>query len=427
MKHDIVYVQSLLQAHGVASYKITQTDTASYEMFFVKGRLETVRSTDTRDLSVTVYVDHDGKTGSSTVQVYPSQEEAEMAEAIASALRRARLVFDEPYDLPTGGTEVYEDDGALTKLPPEQIGADIAEAVFGAPAPEGAAVNALEIFVKDSAVRVMNSRGIDKTRHKRTASLEYIPTYNGKDGSVELYQFDTLAVLDTEALRASVSEHMADVAARMEAKAPTAALACPVLLPIREFRSLVRELAHDLSYQTVYNRSNLRSVGDAVQPDCVGDAMTITACRTVEGSPLGAPFDGDGTTLVDRVLIRDGVCVGRFGSHRFARYLGEEPTGQLPCLCVAAGSVSAETLRAEAHLACVSMSGLQVDLFNDYIGGEVRLAYYFDGKTRIPVTGISISGKLSEALRTLTMSTECATEDSYHGPVLARIDGLQIF
>ena len=70
------------------------------------------------------------------------------------------------------------------------------------------------------------------------------------------------------------------------------------------------------------------------------------------------------------------------------------------------GSLDAGDLEAAPYLQVVSMSGLQVDFYNDYIGGEVRLAYYHDGENCRPVTGISISGKLSQVLNTLRLSSE---------------------
>ncbi len=427
MKHDIVSIRQWLTQQRLPCYKLTQTDTASYEMFFVKGKLETVRRTDTRDLSLTVYVDHDQTTGSSTVQLYPSATEQELAEAVARAHARALLVFDEPYTQPVGGCEVYTDDGPLVGMDPVALAADIADVIASAPAPDATAVNALEIFVKDVATRVCNSCGVDKTQTKRTASFEYIPTCDGEGLSVELYQFDTIASLDKEALRDAVSAHMADVAARVKAVTPTEHPACAVLLPSHELRSLVRALTYDLSYGAAYNHSNLYQIGDDIQAGAVGDRLTVKACAQVPHSPAGAHFDADGTTLADRTLLREGVCVGRFGAHRMAQYLGEEATGQLPCVDVAAGTASQEQLRAQEYLQIVSMSGLQVDLFNDYIGGEVRLAYHVKGAQRIPVTGISISGKLREVLRTLRLSADCVTDGNYHGPAVARLDGMQIY
>ena len=57
------------------------------------------------------------------------------------------------------------------------------------------------------------------------------------------------------------------------------------------------------------------------------------------------------------------------------------------------------------------MSGLQVDLYTDYIGGEIRLALYFDGKDIRPVTGISFSARLGETLSHLRLSSRTAMTD----------------
>ena len=73
------------------------------------------------------------------------------------------------------------------------------------------------------------------------------------------------------------------------------------------------------------------------------------------------------------------------------------------------------------------MSGLQVDTYSDYIGGEVRLAYYFDGTHRIPLTGISISAKLSHVLNHLRLSSETTVQGRYAGPAAALLEGFNIF
>ena len=60
----------------VSDYRIRLSSKESYESFYVKGKLETVRCTDTCDKIVTVYVDHDGFKGDSQFFVYPSTTES---------------------------------------------------------------------------------------------------------------------------------------------------------------------------------------------------------------------------------------------------------------------------------------------------------------------------------------------------------------
>lgn len=58
-------------------------------------------------------------------------------------------------------------------------------------------------------------------------------------------------------------------------------------------------------------------------------------------------------------------------------------TGMLPCTELLEGSFSKKELYKEPYLECVSLSGIQLDQYNDYIGGEIRLGYYFDGNKNI--------------------------------------------
>ena len=116
-----------------------------------------------------------------------------------------------------------------------------------------------------------------------------------------------------------------------------------------------------------------------------------------------------------------------YGSNRYGQYLGETPTGDLPCLQVNPGSAGEADFSEGKWLSVVSMSGLQVDFYKDYIGGEVRLAYYHDGEKTIPVTGISISGKLSQVLSRIRLSEKTTVYNGYQGPEKAILQEMQVF
>ena len=125
-------------------------------------------------------------------------------------------------------------------------------------------------------------------------------------------------------------------------------------------------------------------------------------------------------------MIENGKAAALWGGTRYAQYLGESATGNLGCISVACGTLTEEQKKSAPYFRCASMSGLQVDIYNDYIGGEVRLAYYFDGEREIPVTGISISGKLSEALSNMRLSNTETVRESYCGPAYAMLSGIEI-
>jgi predicted Zn-dependent protease len=198
------------------------------------------------------------------------------------------------------------------------------------------------------------------------------------------------------------------------------------VLPAAELAGLVFDLADQLDYATVYSHANAFSKGDAMQKDATGDPLNMTMRGKVAGCCGGAAFDGDGVTLIDTEIVRDGKVINYYGSNRYAQYLGEPVTGVLPILSLGCGTLTTAALESEPYFLCVSMSGLQVDIYNDYIGGEVRLAYYVEGDKMTPMTGLSLNGKLSDALRSIRLSDTAVTRRSYHGPALAAFDTIAI-
>ena len=250
---------------------------------------------------------------------------------------------------------------------------------------------------------------------------------NGESMSVELYEQYNFGSLDLGDLREEIASKMAEVKARFEAVKPDYPLSGTVILNKLELADLFYNIASDLNFATVYSHSNLWSKGDAIQKDPQGDVIGITMAGQAEGSIRSSRFDNDGLSLGSVRIVDGGKAAAYYGSNRYGQYLGEIPTGELRCLLADAGTVSADSFASGKYLEVVSMSGLQVDFYNDYIGGEVRLAYYHDGERKVPVTGVSISGKLSQVLDKIRFSSETAVEGGYFGPAKAALEDMTIF
>jgi len=306
------------------------------------------------------------------------------------------------------------------------LAAKIAKSVFDANTVENGSLNAVEIFINRHEDTITNSNGLHKTQIRYDAMVEAIPTYNGENQSVELYEQYNFASLDMDALVREIAEQMDAVKARYEAVTPDFELNCPVVLCTQELAELFGNLVWDLHYSNIYSHSNLFSKGDAFQKNPTGDKIGITMAGQVEGSVRSRAFDGDGLSLGSVRLIEDGKVLGYFGGNRYGQYLEETPTGELGCVCLDPGTAEDQDFDIPS-LEVISMSGLQVDAYHDYVGGEIRLAYYDDGKKKIPLTGISFSGKLSEVLSSIRLSKRTATRDSYHGPEKAIITNVKIF
>ena len=410
-------IEKLLKENPlVDDYRISSVKTVSYEVFFVHRKLETVRATDTLSTDVTVYVRHDGKVGDSTFSVYPSMTEDDVRAKISAAANRAKLVFNEPYEIPAG-------DKKDTVLPSNLEGKDlptlaneIADAVFAADCYQGGSINATEVFLYQDTTTVKNSRGVDKSQVKTHVMIEAIPTWNEGNESVELYEDHRFTDFDPAAVTAEIDRRMQEVRDRQLAVKPQTPMVCNVVLGPHEIASLLRNIVSSLDYSAVYSHSNLYKIDDDLQSGGDGDKLSITMAGQLRGSVHSASFDDDGLDLGEKTVIRDGVVESYFGSNRFACYLGLEPTGALRCAKVQPGTLTQQELEQAPYLECMSLSGLQVDLFADYIGGEIRLAYYFDGEKKIPVTGISMSGRLSEVIKSLRLWNTTTVSGNYEGP-----------
>ncbi len=422
----MINIYNLLNENkSVSAWKVRTEATESYELFFVHSKLETVRATDTENVNVVVYVDHDGKRGNASFKIFASTTEDDARAKIEAAAAKAAIISNEYYELPKD--EVL--DGRIASnfedYSAKELAEKISDAVFSSDMLEYGSVNALEVFINKHRVTVKNSCGIDKRETKYSAMVEAIPTWNEGE-SVELYEAQRFNKLDIEKIKHDIEQKMREVRDRGRAAKPEAELNCPVLLPAHELSSLFAELVSGLNYASVYSHSNPFSKGDKIQKAPMNDKINVTLSGVIEGSSASALFDDDGVTLVDTEVIKDGVASGYYGNNRFAQYLGMKPTGSLICMDVKAGTLTEEELNKKPYFECVSMSGLQVDVFNDYIGGEVRLAYYFDGEKKIPLTGISISGKLSDAINTVKLSEKCVIAGRYMGPEYALFEAVQI-
>lgn len=421
-------ITKLLQANSsVSDYKINVHRRETCELFYIHGKLETVRRTDTCEKQVTVYVDHDGLKGDAQFYVYPSTTEEQLVCLIDEAVKKALLIHNPMYNLPPAETGEYIVESNFADYEVTNLASLISDAVFAANTLHSASLNSVEVFINKHTETILNSNGLHKTQQRYDAMVEAIPTYNGQTQSVELYEQYNFAHFNAADVTREIADKLQEVKLRYEAVTPDFPLNCKVVLNKLELSELFWNIAEDLSYGSVYSKSNLRNKGDKVQSDPIGDKISITMHGHIPGCYRGSRFDSDGLNLGSVRIVDNSEVVRYFGSNRFGQYLGETPTGVLSCLAVEPGSAKDSDFVAEPTLEVISMSGLQVDFYSDYIGGEIRLAYYHNGDQLIPVTGISISGSLNEVLRNIRLSERTGIYHNYSGPEKAILDSFKIF
>lgn len=419
---------ALLKNHPeVNDYKINIRQKESDERFFVKGKLETVRHTQTCDKEITVYVNHGEYKGDSQFLVYPSTTLEEASKLIDQAVQKAKLINNQQYTLPEGTKGEYAVPSNFDQLEANDLMNAVCKAVFSANDLENADLNSVEVFINRHTGTVINSKGMHKTQVRYDAMVEAIPTYNGKDQSVELYQQYNFSDYSQAQIQAEIREKLQEVKARYEAVTPDFPVECKVIFNKLEISELIGNIVYDLNYASVYTQANLFKKDEPVQKAPSGDKLQISMIGAYRGNTASACFDADGLDLDSIQVVKDGVAVNYYGSNRYGQYLGQKPTGNLPIAKVEPGSVTDEELKTGAYLEVISMSGLQVDFYNDYIGGEVRLAYYYDGNRIIPVTGISITGSASKVLSDIRFSDKIVVCERYAGPHKAILQNMKIF
>ena len=417
-----------LQSHkGVSAYKINLRRKESYELFFVKGNLETVRTTDNTDKEVTVYVDHGDFGGHSQFFVYPSTTEAELQKLVDEAVQKAKLIDNPRYELVDAGTGEFFVETNFPDYDAADLAAEIANTVFAANTLDVTSLNAVEIFINRITETVVNSRGLNRKQVRWTGMVEAIPTATEKGESVELYEQYNFSSLDPQALSREIADKLAQAKARHDARRLEITGNPKVILNAQELSELFWNFADDLDFSTVYTHQNVFSKGDAIQSAPKGDLLNLSVVSHLPNCAGSRTIDSDGMLLEDRQIIEGGKATAYFGSNRFAQYLNEKPTGNLPCIRLGTGTADEAELAKGPYLEVVSMSGIQTDFYSDYVGGEIRLAYWHDGETVRPVTGVSISGKLSDVLNHIRFSEKAAVCGNYGGPEKAVIEGMNIF
>ena len=417
-----------LKSHkGVCDWKINISRRESYELFFVKGNLETVRNTDNTDKEVTVYVDHGDYRGHAQFFVYPSTTEEELSKLIDEAVQQAALIDNPPYTLVAGESGEYAVPTNFDSYDASELAAQIANTVFAANTLEVTSLNAVEIFINRITETVSNSCGLRKKQVRWTAMVEAIPTATENGESVELYEQVNFSALDLPTLSREIADKLSQAKARHDAKRVEVTGNPKVILNSQELMELFWNFAYDLNFASVYSHHNLFKKGDRLQSQPQGDKLGITMAASLPGCAESRCFDWDGMTLDQRRIIDGGVVTGYYGSSRFGQYLDEEPSGSLPILMLDAGTAEDAAFTTGPYLEVVSMSGIQTDFYSDYVGGEIRLAYWHDGEAIRPVTGVSISGKLSDVLNHIRFSRDTALMGNFHGPRKAVIEGMNIF
>lgn len=435
--------QALAKEH-IDCYSIRRTRTESAELFYIKKDLDLRRMKRTEKCEVSVYRDFekDGKAmrGFSNVTIFPEMDRETVEKKLADAWYAASFVENPAYPLPgpaeagmeeagrrkAGIEEAGMEDGCQAGRPEEADSLPLTEiadryvrALYQADVRADAWINTAEFFVTRKQVVFQNSEGIDVQFEKTGVSGEYV-VQCGKPQDVEQYHGFSYDGMDEARLYEEAVEALESVCSRAHATHAPKSGTYDIILGGREIGQLLDIYTEKADLYMIYPGYSSYQVGACVQGDgIVGEKLNLCLDAT-------EPYSVEGIRMEPMTLMKEGVLQNVHGNARFSHYMGVRPRGTFNRIRVDNGTVSVAELKREPYLQIESFSDFDVNPMTGFFGGEIRLAYLYDGQQVIPVTGGSISGNLTAAQKNLIFSRERYENRTYAGPAALRIGGVSV-
>lgn len=405
----------LLNKAGIDTYIITTRKVKSAELFFIKKNLDMRRMKDVEHVGIEIFKDSEENgqklRARAALILNPSMKDEEILERIEAAEYEASFAMNPFFELPEKETsdEVVME-STLNGMPLSKVADAFVEAVYSEDCDEKAFINSFELFVNEGHTHIITSEGTDVAYVKREVKGEFVAQCKDPQ-DVETYQnftYDSMTLGDIKNLVKTTLKMTAD---RAIAKDMPKSGNTNVIISDKYMADMVSFYFERAHSAYVFMKYSNYAVGTKVQgEDVKGDLVNIDFGVSV-------PFNEEGIAMKEREFIREGELKTMHGSMRFSRYLGMKPIGTYSKAVLPEGSVSFAEMVKEPCLHVVNFSDFQMDSMSGHFGGEIRLAYYYDGKGNVkPVTGGSVNGIIFDAQKDMYFSKEMQNIADYSGP-----------
>ena len=428
MKDTIIASIAKINAENgpkVADWRLVGTKISRREQYFVKAKTEEARTVEEMQYSLTVYVDAEteGKKvrGEATVTIQPShgmaEIEAKIRQAVFAASKSRNAWFDLPGPaepkvvLPASGFDTLDEQSRMESLrkalyaPEAEIAAE--GSGDGANLPR---INALELFLSKEEKTFVNSKGLEFSSPKWKGYSEFVVESDSAQGMVELFDDIEFSDPDPERLSEATRSRLVQVRDRAVAAPLGAMKDLPVILSGKEAEEVFAWFFGNSTTGAIFTKASPFAWDSNVQQTekdgKVEDPIDIWAEPFIKGLTASSAFDADGFPLERTAVIAHGHLKTLVGAIRYADWLGMERKGSFPLFSVSPGSMTIADMKAKPYLEPVMFSDFRLDSVTGDFGAEIRLAYWFDGERRVPVTGGSISGSVAELRSTMRRSLE---------------------
>ena len=412
-----------LENKNIDKWLIREVKTKSVEQFFVLQKLETTRSVDTTEIYVTIYKEFEENNnkylGNYSFIINHNISIKELEQLIDEAIYASSFVKNEYYELVKADKKKSYKDKNKPNNPFELL-QDISK-IFINSSNESCMFNSLELFYNETEVHLLNSEGVDYKKDVFKIMVEAIPSYKDDNFKTELYRMFTYDSINMDKIKEDSENSIKDVLLRAKAIKNNFKGKTNIILKDENVRELFFELISTIDYSSVYSKSNFKSIGEDLQTN----PKTKLTLSLIPSSKADY-FDSDGVLLKETLVVSEGKINDYYGSNRFAYYLNMKPNGMLRKIKVKKGNKTIDKLKAKPYIEIIDLSGIQLDLYAGYIGGEVRLANYFDGKDKYPISGFSFSGNLNECINEFELSKEETNINGYTGAKYVLLKNIEI-
>lgn len=399
-------ILEILKQSDADDYKIISSKTVSNEFFFVQHKLDMNRKKEVEHIQLTVYkkIDHDSYLGSSSCEIHPTMSREEVENAIKNLCISASYVKNPIYTLNESNHKEMAERKAVDAKKAAQ---DIIATVKSCNESENEKINSYEIFVNEKEIRIINSQGVDVSYSNMDSMCEIVLNAKNETHEVELYRNFVFGTCDRDYLKTEIENALQSGKDRLRATNTPNLKKGTVLLSGKNVCSLMRYYISRCNVQNLYTGISDFSLNESITKEEVsGDKVTLMGCASIENSGSNAAYDSDGHKIEDRILIQDNICCNYWGNQQFSQYVGKSEACIFSNFKVEGGQRSVEELKMQPYLEVVEFSDFQTDPTSGDFAGEIRLAYYYDGKKTTCVSGGSISGNIQDTQKNFLFSKE---------------------
>lgn len=276
--------------------------------------------------------------------------------------------------------------------------------------------NAVEILASASAVRVLNSSGVDVSYHRTSLYFEIVMSAKEQE-----FRWNALAVSPEQINFALELPRQAQIARDAVMAQPADEFAGDVLLsqqPLVDFFAP----ADTHNPLVLHSFARLRLMGlsrmEPAKPvgHIRGEPFTLCANPAVPLGLLSGPVDEEGTPLQQVEIIRNGVFQNHVATARYGQQLGVPVTGNMSNVQIASGATREEHLRGNNYFEIIAFSWFNPDPFSGDFSAEIRLGYRWINGKKTPVRGGHFVGNVFQNLMNARFSREVMQSGRYYGP-----------